>query len=265
MNPGGFIDIHCHLLPNIDDGSKSWNETLKMAKLAVNDGISTIVATPHQLGSYIRTHGDAILDQTTKLQSYLESQGIPLHVLPGADVRIEADLTDKLASGEVLTLANRGKHVLLELPHELYFPLENLHQQLQTAGYTGILSHPERNQGILRDWKVIRTLIDQGYLMQITGSSLRGTFGRHSQKMAEWMVLEGLAHIVASDAHGSNGRRPLLRPAFERVTSLANIETANLLCHTNPAAVALGGTVQKPLKFNGMSRFTRLLGFRQAG
>ena len=119
-----FVDIHCHLLPHLDDGAKDWETSLAMAKMAVADGIHTIVATPHQLGSFSGNRGDIIRKQAAELRRRLAKQGIPLQVLAGGDVRIEDGLRRELASGNVLTLGDYGRHVLLELPHELYFPLE---------------------------------------------------------------------------------------------------------------------------------------------
>src|SRR4051812_40707285 len=128
-----LVDIHCHLLPEIDDGAKSCEESLAMARMAARDGIGTIVVTPHQLGNYRHNRGEAIREQTAQLQELLSANQIPLRVLPGADVRIEADMLSLLRSGEVLTLADRGRHVLLELPHELYMPLEPVLAELHGA------------------------------------------------------------------------------------------------------------------------------------
>src|SRR5688572_13115579 len=100
----GFVDIHCHLLPGIDDGAKDWDESLAMSRLAVDDGTTTIVATPHQLGSFRHNLGDSIRGHVAQLQQRLKAADLPLRVLPGADVRIEEDLVPRLAAGEVLTL-----------------------------------------------------------------------------------------------------------------------------------------------------------------
>ncbi len=241
-----FVDIHCHLLPGVDDGASDFNESLAMAQLAVDDGISTIIATPHQLGNHSGNHGPAICEQTAQLQQLLAKQGIPLRVLPGGDVRIEPDLVDKLRAGEVLTLADRRRHVLLELPHELYPPLERLLDSLHGAGITGILSHPERNLGILTGRDVLWPLAQAGCLFQVTAGSLVGTFGPDVQQMAQWLVRQGLAHFVATDAHGIKVRRPLLRRAFDCVAKLAGYEVAVDLCCRNPAAVLAGKPVSSP-------------------
>ena len=235
-----FVDIHCHLLPGIDDGAADVATSLAMARLAEQDGTHTIICTPHQLGSYGGNRGDAIRRAVAQLQRRLAHGGHSLQVLPGADVRIEDGMLEQLDDGNVLTLADRGKHVLLELPHELYFPLEPLLDQLRAQNLVGILSHPERNQGLLRDRSAIGPLVDAGCLMQVTAGSLTGSMGSEPQRMAEWMLAEGFVHFLATDAHGARSRRPRMRRAFERAAELAGLATAEELCISNPAAVAAG-------------------------
>lgn len=244
----------------MDDGSDSWHETLAMARMAVADGTDTIVVTPHQLGSYVGNSGATIRQATRQLADFLDAHRVPLRVLPGADVRIEAELIAKLRDSTVLSLADRRKHVLLELPHELYFRLQPLLHELDGLGMRGILSHPERNQGLLARPRAIQDLVADGCLMQLTAGSILGNFGPASQQLAEWMLQRGLTHFVASDAHGATARRPLLRRAFVRVAQLAGTETAvQLFCH-NPAAVASGRSVaggQQPTPVRGISRWFR--------
>lgn len=241
--PEAFVDIHCHLVPEIDDGAKSWDETLAMARLAAADGTDTIIVTPHQLGAYAHNDGDLIRQRAAEVQQRLREHNIPLTILPGADVRIEAEMLAGLRRGTVLTLADRRRHVLLELPHELYFPLEPVLEELHGAGLVGILSHPERNQGLLRRPELIEPLVQLGCLMQVTAGSLLGTFGAGCRQMCEQLLLDGLAHFVATDAHGPKSRRPLMRRAYERVQELTDEETALALCCHNPAAVAAGNDV----------------------
>ena len=239
-----FIDIHCHMLPGLDDGADSWDESLSMARLAVADGLSTVIATPHQLGNYAANDGDTIRLQTRRFQEFLNANRVPLTVLPGADVRIEPDLVPKLRAGKVLTLADRRRYVLLELPHELYVPLDHLLGELDSAGMIGILSHPERNQGILGRPQLIEPLVDGGCLMQLTAGSLIGSFGPEIMRFSEWMLSEGLVHFLATDAHGSKSRRPLLYEAFRRAEELAGYAAAYDICCRNPGCVVADLEIQ---------------------
>ncbi len=241
--PAFFVDIHCHLLPYIDDGAEDWDQTLAMAKMAVADGIDTIIVTPHQQGNFSHIRGADIRHRTKQLRRVLENAGICLNVLPGADVRIEEGMIERIAEGDLLTLADRRRHLLLELPHELYLPLEPLLALLRQHRISGILSHPERNRGILQRPKLLEPLVQEGCLMQVTAGSLMGTFGPQSQQLAESMLRQGLVHFIATDAHGPTKRRPLMQRAYQRVIQLAGQQTADAICIDNPANVAVGQLV----------------------
>lgn len=244
MNEGqGLVDIHCHMLPGIDDGASNLAEALAMARLAHDDGIRTVVVTPHQLGSFKHNHGQTIRQATADFQQTLRREQIPLRVVPGADVRIEEQLARDIANGEVLTLADQGKHVLLELPHEIYFPLSPMLRQLENQGIVGILSHPERNLGIIQQRNLVSELVQQGCLMQITAGSLTGSMGKACQEVCHWMLQEGLVHFVATDAHGPTRRRPLLTRAWQTVRDLVGERAANELCRDFPRRVVDGQPV----------------------
>jgi len=214
-----------------------------MARLSVENGTTTIITTPHQLGNFGHNRGDDIRQRTEALQQQITDAGIPLRLLPGGDVRIEPDMVEKIVHGEVLSLGDFRKHVLLELPHELYLPLEPLLDKLAKRKMVGILSHPERNQGILRQPEVLGPLVDAGCLMQVTAGSLCGTFGPECQQLAESMLSQGLVHFVATDAHGMKKRRPLMRRAYDSVVEQTEEATALDLCSRNPASVAEGKAV----------------------
>jgi protein-tyrosine phosphatase len=244
-----FVDIHCHLIPGIDDGADTWPQSLEMARIALADGIGTIIATPHQLGNYSDNSGETIRQRVTELQQRLDDEHLSVRILPGADVRIEPNLVEEIQRGNVLTLADHGKHVLLELPHEIYFPMEPVLDQLRRAGIRGILSHPERNRALLEQPQLVPALVDYGCLMQITADSLLGQFGSSARRMSEALLHKGCVHFVASDAHGVKARKPRLHAAFQRVTELVGVESATRLCHTNPQAVVDGLPVEStPLK-----------------
>jgi protein-tyrosine phosphatase len=254
-----FVDIHCHLLPTLDDGAKNIEESLAMARMAVADGIEAIVATPHQLGGS-PLEANTIRRQTAELQQQLKAAEVPLEIYPGADVRVEPDLLRQIQQGDVLTLADRQKHVLLELPHELFLPIDQLLKDLRANGMVGILSHPERNAGLMSDRKPLYDIVDQGGLLQITAGSLLRAFGSRVRQFAESLVIEGLVHFVASDAHGTRTRPPLMRAAFRRVCELADESTALDLCARNPANVVKGYDVTGGKRATFRTRWRRWLG-----
>lgn len=258
--PETFVDMHCHLLPGVDDGAADWDDALAMARLAVADGIATVFATPHQLGTFRQNDGRTIRARTAHLRDFLQQQGVPLCVLPGAEVRIEPDMIEGIRAGELLTLADRGRYVLLELPHEVYLPLEGLLANLRRAGLTGILAHVERNQGILAQPAAADALVSAGCLLQVTAASVTGTFGPDVQRLAERLIQKRLVHFIATDAHGAKSRRPQMRRAFERVVELAGYDAALAMCCRNPAAITHDETIaptalETPPKRSGKSRW----------
>ena len=251
MSSAIFTDIHCHIVPDIDDGSNSTDESVAMAHIADRDGTKTLIATPHQLGANHRVTVDAIKEGVASLRERLQAENIDVAILPGADIRIDPELPKLLKQGEVLTLADRGRHVLLELPHDTYYPLDRLLKSLRKQGLIGILSHPERNRGIIQDPSVMWDVIEAGGLLQITAASLTGAFGSSCQEIAELAVDEGLVHFIASDAHDTKHRPFGMREAYDTICEMAGEKLADLVCCENPARIfegddVKGGLVGKP-------------------
>jgi protein-tyrosine phosphatase len=236
-----------------------------MAQMAVDDGIDTIICTPHQAGNHAANDGRTIRAAVRRTQRLLDERGVPLTLLAGGDVRIESDMIHRLRRGELLTLGDHGLHVLLELPHELYFPLDPVLRQLDRHNMVGILSHPERNQGILRQPDVLLPLVEAGCLMQVTAGSICGSFGEEICGFSEWMLEEGLVHFVATDAHGVGSRRPVMSEAFERVCQLVHEDIAEQLCCHNPSRVAEGSEVTPGVVRAKRRGIADWLGLRRTG
>ncbi len=215
-----------------------------MAKDAKADGTNSLIATPHQLGTNSGVTVAAIRSGTVELQEKLQCEDIGVMILPGADIRIDPELPKLLRQGKVLTLADRGKHVLLELPHDTYYPLDQLLKSLRKQGLVGILSHPERNRGIIKNPDVMWDVVEAGGLLQITAASLTGSFGSSCQEIAELAVDEGLIHFIASDAHDTKHRPFGMRDAYDTICDMAGGKLADLVCCENPARVFEGDGVK---------------------
>ena len=228
-----------------------------MAHKAVLEGTKALIATPHQLGTNSRVTIDAIKNGVFLLQNQLDLENIELAVLPGADIRIDPDLPKLLKQGKVLTLADKGKHVLLELPHDTYYPLGQLLKSLRKQGLVGILSHPERNRGVIKKPDVMWDVVEAGGLLQITAGSLTGAFGSSCQEIAELAVDEGLIHFIASDAHDTKHRPFGMRDAYDTICDMAGEELANLVCCENPARIFEGDDVKGGLVGQTERRSTR--------
>ncbi len=248
------------MVPGIDDGSANLAESIVMAKRAVEDGTTSLIATPHQLGKNRHVSAEVIRNGVESLQTAIDADEIPVVVQPGADIRIDPELPKLLKQGKVLTLADRGKHVLLELPHDTYYPIDQLLKSLRRQGLVGILSHPERNRGIIKKPDVMWDIIEAGGLLQITAASLTGAFGSSCQKIAELAVDEGLIHFIASDAHDTKHRPFGMRNAYNTICDMAGEELADLVCCENPARVFEGNDVKGGLVGQNSRRSTQKRG-----
>jgi protein-tyrosine phosphatase len=225
-----MIDLHCHLLPGIDDGAKHLEMSLMMARMASSDGISTIACTPHILPGVYHNTGPAIRAAVAQLRESISEADIPVTLVTGADVHVVPDLGVQLREGKALTL-NDTRYFLLEPPHHLLPPrLEDLIFGLQTVGYVPILTHPERLSWIEDHYDLIQRFAYNSVLMQITAGSLMGQFGRRPRYWAERMLDEGLCHLLATDAHNIDRRVPRMSEAHALVAQrLGEEEAANLV------------------------------------
>jgi protein-tyrosine phosphatase len=234
-----MIDLHCHILPNVDDGASDVSVSIEMAKAFVADGVSVVACTPHILPGLYHNTGAQIRHETGRLQQILNREGILLQLVSGADNHIVPDFVAQLRSGHLLPLAN-SRYVLVEPPHHIAPPrLEDLFFNMVAADYVPILTHPERLTWIRSRYDVVGRLIRAGVWMQITAGSLAGDFGRNARYWAERMLDEGYVHILATDAHDVNRRPPKLSQGRERATKrVGNTEALHLVV-TRPRGVLL--------------------------
>jgi protein-tyrosine phosphatase len=225
-----FIDIHCHILPGIDDGPGDMREAVEMARMAIDDGISTIFATPHIMDGVYDNTASKIKEAFGELLLSLP-EGITL--LYGADVRISRDMIKKIEKGDIPTLNGSG-YLLIEFPHFVIPPsMNDFIFNLKQRGMTPILTHPERHLLLSKNLTVLRSLRSSGSMIQITAQSITGGFGRDITKASIAMLKEGLVDFVASDAHDSRKRPPQLSAAYREVEALFGGETARRLFSLN--------------------------------
>ncbi|WP_010095246.1 tyrosine-protein phosphatase [Ornithinibacillus scapharcae] len=210
-----MIDIHSHILAGIDDGALTWNDSLIMAKAAVEEGIHTIIATPHhQNGRYINERYN-VERYIEEFQLALREEKIPLRVLAGQENRVQPNLLKQINIGNVGPLYETN-YILLELPsREIPHYTFALLAQLQLAGYIPIIAHPERNHRIKEEPEILLELVQRGALAQITAASLIGEFGGPIQKFTNQIVEANLAHFIASDAHNMLERGFVLQKAYQ--------------------------------------------------
>ncbi|MGJ0507138.1 MAG: tyrosine-protein phosphatase [Methylocystis sp.] len=232
-----MIDLHSHILPGIDDGAPDIATSLSMARAWVADGVSTVACTPHILPGLFPNTGPDIRQAVIQLQDRLDDAGIALKLVPGADNHVTPNFVDGLRRGHLLSLAD-SRYVLVEPPHHTAPPrLEDLFFNIMAAGYTPILTHPERLTWIESEYDLIVSLATRGVWMQITAGALTGSFGRSPRYWGERMLCEGLVHILATDAHNIASRPPVLSQGLAYAARLVGDEEAERLAKTRPLAV----------------------------
>ncbi|MHA6250716.1 tyrosine-protein phosphatase [Oceanobacillus sp. CAU 1775] len=212
-----MIDIHSHILPGIDDGAKTQQDSLDMARAAFEEGITTIVATPHHRNGQFDNEGEAVLKWVELLQAFFKDEGIPLKVLPGQETRIHGEMIEELEENIILPI-NHSKYVFVELPtaHVPRYTSQMLFD-IQVAGYIPIIVHPERNQELIEHPSRLYDFVKKGALTQVTAGSLVGNFGKSIQKFSQQLIEANLTHFIASDAHNTSSRGFFMDQAFEHI------------------------------------------------
>lgn len=232
-----MIDLHNHILPGLDDGSRDLDESLEIARQFVSEGVTTVAATPHRNPS--RKSGqsrETIEQEVARLQSRITEAGIELRVLPGHELYLTPEAFEPLDRGDVCTLGS-SRALLVELPFDvrpLY--LDDAIFRLHLAGYTVVLAHPERYSYLQRDLEPAESLAGRGVLLQVTAPSLLGEYGSRVRTTAEELVRRGLASLAGSDRHHPEQARSLAA-LHDRIMGLVDASTADLLLIENPARV----------------------------
>lgn len=256
-----LVDLHSHILPGVDDGARDDSDALEMLRIAVEDGIETIVATPH---SEFVTPKD-ITTAVDRLNRLAAGDGIDIQIMAGCEVFIAPDLVEQVRQGRLVTL-NGTAYVLLELSLVADWPmyLQTTIYELQVAGLMPIIAHAERYPPVQQNLDILQDLITAGVVIQINSSSLLGRTGDRSQTTAEALVRRRMAHIIASDAHSPGRRAPRVRAALERASDLAGPqyaagmqERAVQILHGEP--VKLPDPIASPEPQSLASRFRKLL------
>ena len=232
----------------MDDGSKSLEESLSMAKKAVEDSIHTIVATPHTLDGIYLNPVQKVSSRVTDLEDVLSKNHIDLRLCAGADVHLCPRMMERVASGDAGTIDNAGKYLLLELPSQTVPPgVKDEIFSLKVNGITPIITHPERNPIIQHDMNILFELVSMGALCQVTAMSITGDFGGMVMKCAEMLLKNRLVHVIASDAHSFDSRPPVLSPAVDAASGImGSYEDAERMVTEVPAAILAGDMPEIP-------------------
>lgn len=242
-----MIDIHCHILPGMDDGPATIDESIEMCRMAASDGIHTIVATPHFSHGAHEWTAESIFGQIGRLEQALLREKIGVRILPGADVSLFPELVHYLGKEIPLTINNKRRHILAEFPCAVVPPHWDLFlRSVLDAGIVPIVTHPERNDWFVRHPEAMYTMVEIGAMVQITAMSITGGFGEEARKFSSFLLTHDLAHVIATDAHSIGARPPVLSEAVKAAANLVGEERARDLVTSIPSAIIEGRPVQLP-------------------
>ncbi len=237
-----MIDIHCHILPGVDDGSPGLAESLEMARMAADSGVTDIIATPHcnLPGQGPKNYrGPQLEESLRELQEGIRRLGIPLRVHPGAEVFCTPELPELLREQRLLTL-NGSRYLLTEFFFdESLVYMDRMLAAIWQQGLTPVLAHPERYDAVQQDPYIIRRWFESGYLIQMNKGSLLGRLGHRAQHCARWLLERGLIHLAASDAHRPDVRTPHMKLLWEQLEEDYSTDCARLLLEENPRRILM--------------------------
>jgi protein-tyrosine phosphatase len=235
-----MIDIHHHLLWNLDDGASSMETSVEMARIAAADGISHVVCTPHANGQYTYEPG-IIAEKIAELQRCLDGERIGLKLGHGCDFHMSYENIEDAKVEPSRFSINGFGYLLVEIPdYGVPRGLTEIFYQLQLSGLTPILTHPERNPTLQSDKARILDWLRGGVLIQVTAGSVVGRMGKNAERMAHELLANRWVHFLATDAHNTTSRPPKMREAFEVVAKKYGPDYARLLCVSNPLAAFMG-------------------------
>ncbi|MDE1549931.1 tyrosine-protein phosphatase [Jeotgalibaca caeni] len=213
-----MLDLHCHILPQIDDGARSWDDSFSLARLAVDEGITHILATPHHLNGKFENKKHDVIALTEELQQRLEAERIPLEIFPAQEVRLSGDILAGIENDEILFVDDGNRYLLIEFP-TMTIPhyADQLFFSLQQREIVPVIVHPERNQEIIDNPNKLLEFVERGALAQLTASSYVGVFGKETAELSRQLIEANLVHFLASDAHNTRGRAFRMKDAFEKL------------------------------------------------
>jgi len=242
------VEIHCHVIPGIDDGPTNWEECLVLARAIVRDGTTHIIATPHQLGRYEGRNAAAdVRAKVIEVQQTLDSMKIPLHVSPGAEIRLDPSIPKLLERDVLLTLNDEKKYLLLELPTQVSMDANAVLGHLAPIGVGVILAHAERYDSHRADPASAVAWVEGGATLQVNAGSITGANGEKVQQICFEWIRSGWIGLISSDAHSTGTRRPRMTEAIDTLATHFGESTARLLCIENPLRVLAADNLATPV------------------
>jgi protein-tyrosine phosphatase len=239
-----LADMHCHLLAGLDDGPRTASDALEMCRLACGEGTRLMAATAHQNEQYPDVTPERIRQATEALRAELRQAEIPVDVFPCAEVMARPGMDTALAAGELLSVADRGRYLLVEMPHGLFVDLRPVAQRLEACGVRLILAHPERQPELLHEAGELEKLIALGCLVQVSSASVTQPGRPSDEKALKSWFQRGCVHLMGSDGHSLRRRPPHLAEAYSIVSRWIGSSQTDRIFSTHGVAVAHGLPLQ---------------------
>ncbi len=257
-----MIDLHCHILPGIDDGPGRLDESIEMCRIAASDGIRTIVATPHFNPGVYEADEANVSVGLSALREKVREQGLPIEILKAADNALTPELLGHLDTRKHLTINQNGRYVLIEFPHlAVIHNYERVLLSIMEKGIIPIITHPERNPYFRKHPSDLYSIVSTGAIIQITAMSITGGFGPDVQEFSLFLLRKNIAHIIATDAHSREFRPPLLSAAVDIAGEVVGKDRAREMVSSRPSAIIEGKSLllPKPLPLNEEKRWQQRL------
>lgn len=235
-----MIDIHCHLLPGIDDGPTTPEAAMALARALVDDGVTVVVCTPHVFPGRFENRRSSIVEDFNSFANLLRQSGLPLELLWAGEVRLTPEVLDLMPLQELPFLGQAAgrKTMLLEMPDgQIPLGAERFVRRFVAGGIRPVIVHPERNRMVMDHPERMQSLVDEGCALQLTAGSLLGDFGQRAQTAACAMLDRGWVQAVASDAHNLAGRRPRMKAAAHWLMQHYGAQAAHTLTSSGPASL----------------------------
>lgn len=253
-----MIDLHCHILPGVDDGAASLEESLSMARLAVDSGVRAIAATPHcdPESGFDNYRSRELAQRFLRLEQAVQREKLPLRIHAGMEVFVTPSTPRLLREGQLLTLGG-SRYLLAEFDFQCGAPFaERMLSALRQEGVRPVVAHPERYRFVQRDPERLFRWLEEGYVLQLNKGSFFGRFGEGAARTAHWCLREGCIHLIGSDAHSPYQRTTRLSDIHEYISGAASQRLADLLLKDNPGRILADQPVVSPEPmFDGFSRF----------
>jgi protein-tyrosine phosphatase len=235
-----LVDMHCHLLAGVDDGPRTNEEALEMCRIAYEDGIRLSAALAHQNERWNAVTPQLIREQVARLAVALGEVSSPFTVFPSAEVTAHPEMETSWQQGTLLSVADRGTYLLVEMPNGIFVDLREIIRGLRRAGVCTILAHAERQPELLHDVGLIEQFIEAGCLVQVNSGSVSEPPSDEDGKALQDWFKRGIVHFLGSDGHSPRRRRPKMADAYRQIVRWAGSQVADRVCSTNGAAIVQG-------------------------